>query len=106
MCEKVNGPQPTSRHRAAHSCGNGQKGCISPNHLRWKTCQEIADGMRARGTLMRGETHVFAKVTANDVADIRLMKGEFLQREIGKIYGIEQSTVSSIQLHKNWREDI
>lgn len=106
MCETVNGPRPSSRHRAAHLCGRGHDGCVHPKHVKWKTCREIADMMRTRGTLMRGETHVSAKVTANDVADIRSMKGEFRQRDIGEFYGIKQSTVSSIQLHRNWREDI
>lgn len=106
MCEKANGPPPTTRHRAAHLCGKGQEGCVNPKHLQWKTCHQIADLMRIRGTLMRGETHVFAKVTAKDVEDIRSMRGNFFQHEIGDFYGITQSTVSSIQLYKNWREDI
>lgn len=106
MCEKVNGPRPSSRHRAAHLCGRGQRGCVHPKHLQWRTCEEIADLMRLRGTLMRGECHVSAKVTAKEVEDIRAMRGDQLQRDIGDLYGIAQTTVSAIQLYRNWREDI
>ncbi len=104
MCEKVNGSPPTSRHRAAHLCGKGREGCVNPSHLQWKTCSEIADLMRIRGTLMRGERHVFAKVTSNEVDDIRSMRGEFLQRDIGDFYGIKPAAVSKIQLYVNWKE--
>lgn len=40
MCEIVNGPAPTPKHHAAHSCGNGHLGCVHPRHVRWATCSE------------------------------------------------------------------
>lgn len=39
-CERLNGPPPTPQHEAAHSCGNGHLGCVSPWHLRWLTHAE------------------------------------------------------------------
>lgn len=40
MCALVNGPPPTPKHEAAHSCGKGHEGCVNPRHLRWATSQE------------------------------------------------------------------
>jgi hypothetical protein len=40
VCEIVHGKPPSPSHLAAHSCGNGHLGCISPNHLRWATHKE------------------------------------------------------------------
>ena len=40
MCLLVHGEAPTPRHHAAHSCGNGHKGCAHPKHLSWKTPTE------------------------------------------------------------------
>ena len=34
ICEAKNGTPPTSKHECAHSCGNGNMGCIAPAHLR------------------------------------------------------------------------
>lgn len=43
VCEWENGPPPTPEHEAAHSCGNGHKGCVNRRHLSWKTRKENAE---------------------------------------------------------------
>jgi hypothetical protein len=44
MCRKKHGEPPTPEHEAAHKCGNGNLGCINPNHLRWAThAENMAD---------------------------------------------------------------
>lgn len=35
MCEMVRGPAPIDKPQAAHSCGNGDQGCVNPRHLSW-----------------------------------------------------------------------
>lgn len=40
MCEQAHGHPPTTKHHAAHECGNGHLGCINPRHLAWKTASE------------------------------------------------------------------
>lgn len=40
VCEHAYGAPPTSDHQAAHSCGRGQFGCVTPSHLRWATQSE------------------------------------------------------------------
>lgn len=40
MCLAANGNPPSSKHQAAHSCGNGHLSCVNPRHLRWATDAE------------------------------------------------------------------
>ncbi len=40
ICEHRHGSPPTPKHVAAHSCGNGDFGCVNPNHVRWATRSE------------------------------------------------------------------
>lgn len=40
VCEEVNGPPPTPKHEAAHSCGKGHLACVTKGHLSWKTPKE------------------------------------------------------------------
>jgi len=47
ICERIHGAPPTSKHHAAHCCGNGHLGCVTPNHIRWATPKEnVADAAR------------------------------------------------------------
>src|SRR4051812_22283993 len=34
MCVMAHGEPPTLEHHAAHDCGNGDRGCVHPVHLR------------------------------------------------------------------------
>jgi hypothetical protein len=53
VCEKVNGPSPSARHVAAHSCDRGHEGCINKRHLEWKTHAENMRDKRQRRELTR-----------------------------------------------------
>jgi hypothetical protein len=57
VCEEVHGPPPTPEHHAAHSCGRGHLGCISPAHVRWATPSENLLERRNHGTAPIGEKH-------------------------------------------------
>ena len=52
----------------------------------------------------RGEMNSAAKLTAQQVAEIRelALSRSMSQREIGNLFGITQSTVSAIVLRKSW----
>lgn len=105
MCELAHGPKPDDKDDAAHSCGNGHKGCVNPSHLSWKTRKENASDMTLHGTLAYGEKSPVAKLTETDVLDIRrrsLSETEF-QKDIAREYGVKQSRVSMIKTGKTWR---
>jgi hypothetical protein len=104
MCEKLNGPAPSPKHQTAHSCGNGTKGCISGNHLRWATVKENNYDKIAHGTFLRGEDQTSTKLTEKEVIEIRRIAGSMRQEDIGAMYGVSQSTISMIvnRLHWGW----
>lgn len=100
VCEAVNGAPPTAVHEAAHNCGDGRNGCISPHHLRWATPTENNGDKVEHGTQRRGEQIHSSKLTAHDVQQIRSLRGTMSQSDIAKEYGVSQSQVSDIQNHK------
>lgn len=101
-CAHANGPAPSPEHQAAHSCGNGRKGCVNPNHLSWKTAKENHADKIAHGTHRRGEANYAAKLTADDVRAIRRLAGSISQSKIGLLFGVAQRTVGDIIHRKHW----
>lgn len=102
VCEAVEGPPPTDRHQAAHSCGNGHLGCVNPNHLSWKTPADNQADRLAHDTHNRGERHGISKLTEADVRTIRRLKGSIPQRKIASIFGVCQMQISNIHSGKAW----
>ena len=83
--------------------------CVNPAHLFLGT---HADNVRDREEKGRGvppqtqgSSNGNAKLTDDDVAEIRLLRGVFLQREIAKAYGVSQVNVSAIQTGKSWAQE-
>lgn len=101
-CEHVNGPPPTPKHEAAHSCGKGHEGCCTPRHMSWKTHAGNKADMIAHGTSQRGERQWMSKLTAAQVLEIRAMIGTMPQRRIAERFGVSFQTISSIRCGKNW----
>lgn len=102
ICRRVHGQPPTPAHEAAHSCGQGGIGCVTPNHLRWALhVDNEADKLR-HGTLARGEKNGRHKLTERDVQQIRMLSGMLSQRNIALRFGISQTTVSDIVTGRKW----
>jgi hypothetical protein len=101
-CERRNGPAPSMKHQAAHSCGRGHDGCCAPWHLSWKTPAENCADTIAHGTRYQGQSHHWSKLTAADVTEIRRLAGTVRQSEIGAMFGVTQSNVSQILRGKSW----
>lgn len=102
VCELVNGPPPTEKYDAAHSCGKGKYGCVTPAHIRWDTrAGNFADKL-IHGTHHRGERHGMSKLKAADVIEIRRLKGRLTQREIAEKFGVNRVTVSDIWTGRKW----
>lgn len=95
MCEFVNGPAPTDEHEAAHSCGNGNMGCVNPRHLSWKTKSENRIDALNHGTGVRGRNGR-KRLNESQVAEIRSLQGKMTQAEIAAKFGISEPNVRAI----------
>ena len=87
-------------HMVLHSCDNPL--CCNPDHLRTGTQQENMRDMRSRGRSARGTKNVKAKLTEQDVLDIRAISG-MSQKDIADRYGVHQTLISLIMNRKTWQ---
>ena len=103
MCCLAHGEPPTPRHEAAHSCGNGRLGCVNPRHLRWATKLENESDKIAHNTLLTGERCAWAKLTDDNIREIRTLSGTIVQQEIAAKFNVHQSTINKILRGRWWR---
>lgn len=101
VCERLHGPPPTPKHQAAHLCGKGHLGCITRNHLVWKTSRENELDRLSHGTRCRGEQNG-SKLTEAQVRDIRKRPASISLREIANEFGVAVQTISRIRLRVRW----
>lgn len=102
MCEMVHGPAPADKPQAAHSCGNGDQGCVNPRHLSWA---DNSENQRQRYQHGRGNPNAngrAAMFTAEQIAEIRAKYGEFTQTKLAEMYGCSLGT---IQYYLKYREE-
>jgi hypothetical protein len=106
MCELVNGPPPTPKHEAAHSCGCGHLGCMHPKHLSWKTRAENQQDRRKHGTHGRGPNmnarRIVYKLNPQKVAEIRAIGDSMSKEELGRRYGVTPSNIAKILRRESW----
>lgn len=98
MCEFRNGPPPSPKHHAAHSCGRGQDGCANPRHLDWKTNAENQLDRHQHGTAKK----VGLKLTEELAAEIRGLKDVELPRVTAARLGVSETNVRQVQSGKIW----
>lgn len=111
-CYKRKGHE-TSAHRYAYEQANGKiddgllclhtcdvRACVNPWHLYLGTHEENARDreQRDRGNRMFGEDNPAAKLSANQVEEIRLLyaSGNYFQKDLAKQFGVRQSAISRI----------
>lgn len=103
VCILAKGRPESQKMHAAHSCGNGHLGCVNPRHLRWATASENLADRDLHGTHQRGAQHPSARLSEEDVIDIRLRHARGEPRAaIAARYGIVPSYVSMIAHKKAW----
>jgi hypothetical protein len=101
VCKLVNGPPPTPKYQAAHSCGRGKQGCVSPQHLSWKTrLQNEADKI-IHGTRLYGENCTHSKLTNAQVAEIFATEG-VTHLALAAKYGVSRTAITNIKLGRRW----
>ena len=102
VCEVIHGPPNAPNLEAAHACGRGHLGCVAPRHLSWKTPKENQNDRIEHDTHARGERNTSAKLTREQVRQIRSLCGTHFQREIGTMFGVSLTTVNQIHHRKTW----
>jgi hypothetical protein len=104
ICILAHGEPPTPTHEAAHSCGKGHLGCVSPAHLSWKTAAENALDRETHGTIRRGDESPKHKLTSAQVAEIRSLAGSMSTGKIAPMFGVSQSNIAMILRGETWKE--
>lgn len=100
VCEIKYGPAPSDFHEAAHNCGNGHLACCNWRHVRWATPKENQADKVVHGTHNRGERSAAAKLTANQVREIRQKAVEREYPKVGVLSGLAQEyKVGSSNIH-------
>lgn len=84
-----------------HGCDNPP--CFNPDHLSLGTLIDNADDMIAKRRNAFGEKSPHAKLTEDQVREIRAMAGQMPQRLIADRFGIKQMQVSRIIRGERWR---
>lgn len=88
-----------------HTCDTRK--CVNPKHLFEGTNQDNMTDMvqKGRGRGCPGEKNSHAKLTTEDIIFIRKQRGnkKLNTVRLGEIYGVDNSTISSIQRGKLWK---
>lgn len=84
-----------------HRCNNPE--CCNPKHLYLGTDRENARDRVAAGNHVHGEKAYNAKLNADDVREIRRLKGKVSGYKLAKRYGVVQSYISQIQSGRTWK---
>jgi len=94
------GPIPKGKF-VCHVCDNPP--CVNPNHLFVGTNRDNMTDMfkKGRGNRPLGEKHFAAKLTEEDVLNIR--KDPRTHKEVAKDYNMGQAQICAIRLRKAWR---
>lgn len=88
-----------------HRCDNPK--CVNPEHLflgshAINNADKVAKG-RGRGGSSKGETNPSAKLTAEDVRQIRkLLSAGLSQRRVAEVYQVSSPLISMIDKRKLW----
>lgn len=102
LCVGEHGFPPSPEHQAAHSCGNGDRGCVNRHHIRWATPAENQADRREHGTHIRGERQWQAKLTLSDVVEIKKKQGLESQRALANRFGVSRQAIRNIFSGRSW----
>lgn len=93
------GHTPRDGEVACHKCDNPK--CVRPDHLYFGTARDNVHDAMNRGRLPKGERHGQAKLTEDQVYQIRQASGSYTA--IANQFGLSRASVTRIIKGKNWR---
>lgn len=102
MCILVNGPPPTPKHHARHTCGRGESGCVHPGHVKWGDAKRNSADKRVHGTVNRGTRNGGAKLTGAIVREIRKLAKTMQKSTIARKFKVSDSMVGKIVRREKW----
>lgn len=102
LFEHLNGPIPEDI-QVRHKCDNPP--CVNMDHLELGTRLDNSRDMVERGRSLRGERSHTAKLTADDVLEIRelVSRGDQTKTAIAKAYGTTRQNVTHIVNSFSWK---
>ena len=83
-----------------HSCDN--PACVKPEHLFFGDQQVNMDDMTEKNRAARGEQNGRAKLTRDQVLEIRTLVGTEAPSRLASRYGVSPSTISDIWDRRIW----
>lgn len=94
------GPIPAGLH-VCHKCDT--RNCVNPNHLFLGTnAENVSDKVsKGRQSFLRGEQQAGAKLTENQVREIR--SSNLSQRKLAAKLGVSQSVVFNVKRRNTWK---
>ena len=103
VAEAFLGQAPSPEHEANHK--NGIKTDNRVENLEWVTPLENNMHAAENGLKARGEAHGSARLTEDDVKEIRRLHaaGQRTQAELGEMFGVSQATISAIVRRETWQ---
>lgn len=93
-----NGKIPKGKE-ICHKCDNTL--CVNPSHLFAATHSENMQDMVGKDRASHGESHTNAKLTGEDVLEIR--KSTATYKELARIYNVHDSHICRIKNKERWR---
>ncbi len=97
------GEIPKGMH-VCHACDNVY--CVNPSHLFLGTQKQNLEDMAKKGRSTRGERNPMAKLSKEDVEDIKyLFTAGNSDSEISKEFGVCRQTINNIRNGKVWNHD-
>jgi hypothetical protein len=90
------------KHDCAHYDGNRSNNHLS--NLRWATRKENFEDKDRHGTQVRGEKSPSAKLTWDNVLEIRRVGKTRSLSESAKKYGVSVATIQSVRIGRSWKK--
>ena len=102
-CEMIFGPPPDDGRSwfAAHNCGRGKSGCVTPGHIEWKTRMDNEGDKIAHDTIMHGTRNGQSRI--DETAARKILLDDRTAAEIAEDFGISRVSVSRIKRGTAWR---